>query len=180
MKIIETGLKDAVIIDPIVHGDERGYFFEGFSRQEILEATGYEFDAAQANHSRSTQNILRGLHYQVENVQAKLIWATSGEIYDVIVDMRRSSPNFGCWYGITLSANNKRRLLVPEGFAHGFLVLSQAAEITYLTSDIYNPAGERFLRWNCPEIGINWPVSTPKLNDRDATAPGFGDCETYP
>ena len=117
--------------------------------------------------------------YQVENVQAKLIWATLGEIYDVIVDMRRSSPDFGCWYGITLSANNKRRLLVPKGFAHGFLVLSQAAEITYLTSDIYNPAGERFLRWNCPEIGINWPVSAPKLNDRDATAPGFGDCETY-
>lgn len=179
MKISETGLKDAVIIDPTVHGDERGYFFEGFSRQRILEATGYKFDAAQANHSRSTQNILRGLHYQIENVQAKLIWATSGDIYDVIVDLRRTSPDFGRWYGVTLSADNRRRLLVPEGFAHGFLVLSETAEITYLTSDIYNPDGERFLRWNCPEIGIEWPASSPKLNDRDATAPGFGDCETY-
>ena len=179
MKIFETGLKDAVIVDPTVHGDERGYFFEGFSRQGILEATGYEFDAAQANHSRSSQNILRGLHYQVENVQAKLIWATSGEIYDVIVDMRRSSPDFSRWYGVTLSANNRLRLLVPEGFAHGFQVLSETAEITYLTSDIYNPAGERFLRWNCPKVGIKWPVSNPKLNDRDAAAPGFGDCETF-
>ena len=179
MKISETGLKDAVIIDPTVHGDERGYFFEGFSRQRILETTGYEFDAAQANHSRSTQNILRGLHYQIENVQAKLIWATSGDIYDVIVDLRRTSPDFGRWYGVTLSANNRRRLLVPEGFAHGFLVLSETAEITYLTSDIYNPDGERFLRWNCPEIGIEWPANSPKLNDRVATAPGFGDCEAY-
>lgn len=179
MKINKTGLQDAVIIDPNIHGDERGYFFEGFSRQRIVEATGYEFVVAQANHSRSSQNILRGLHYQVENVQAKLIWATSGEIYDVIVDMRRSSPDFGHWYGVTLSTENKLRLLVPEGFAHGFLVLSETAEITYLTSDIYNPAGERFLRWNCPEVGINWPVSTPKLNDRDATAPSFRDCETY-
>ena len=179
MKISETALKDAVIIDPTVHGDERGYFFEGFSRQRILEANGYDFDAAQANHSRSSQNILRGLHYQIENVQAKLIWATSGDIYDVIVDLRRTSPDFGRWYGVTLSADNRRRLLVPEGFAHGFLVLSETAEITYLTSDIYNPEGERFLRWNCPEIGIKWPTNSPKLNDRDATAPGFGDCETY-
>ena len=179
MNIIEAGLKDAVLVEPTVHGDERGYFFEGFSRQRILEDTGYEFDAAQANHSCSTHNILRGLHYQVENVQAKLIWVTSGKIFDVIVDMRRSSPDFGRWYGVTLSADNKRRLLVPEGFAHGFLVLSESTEITYLTSDIYNPAGERFLRWNCPKIAINWPVSAPKLNERDANAPGFCDCETY-
>ena len=151
MKIFETGLKDAVIFDPTVHGDERGYFFEGFNRQRILEATGYDFDAAQANHSRSSQNILRGLHYQVENVQAKLIWATSGEIYDVIVDMRRSSPDFSRWCSVTLSANNRLRLLVPEGFAHGFLVLSETAEITYLTSDLYNPAGERFSAVELPQ-----------------------------
>ena len=179
MKISETGLKDAFVIEPTIHGDERGNFYEGFSRQRMLDATGYEFDVAQANHSRSTQNILRGLHYQIENVQAKLIWATSGDIYDVIVDLRRASPDFGRWYGITLSAGNRRRMLVPEGFAHGFLVLSETAEITYLTSDIYNPDGERFLRWNCPEIGIRWPVDNPKLNVRDANAPGFGDCETY-
>ena len=179
MKISETGLKDAFVIEPTVHGDERGNFYEGFSRQRMLDATGYEFDVAQANHSRSTQNILRGLHYQIKNVQAKVIWATSGDIYDVIVDLRRASPDFGRWYGITLSADNRRRMLVPEGFAHGFLVLSETAEITYLTSDIYNPDGERFLRWNCPEIGIRWPVGNPKLNHRDANAPGFGNCETY-
>lgn len=180
MKTFETGLKDAFTFAPNVHGDERGYFFEGFNRQRVLEDTGYDFNVAQANQSRSTHNILRGLHYQVENVQAKLIWATLGEIFDVIVDMRRSSLNFGHWYSVTLSADNRRRLLVPEGFAHGFLVLSETAEITYLTSDMYNSAGERCLRWNCPEVGIKWPVSTPMMNERDATAPGFNACETYP
>jgi len=179
MKITETKLQGAFIIEPAVHGDERGHFYEGFNRQHILEATGCEFDAAQANHSRSAKHILRGLHYQMQNVQAKLVWATSGEIYDVAVDLRRSSPGFGQWQGFTLSADNRQRLLVPEGFAHGFLVLSETAEITYLTSDIYNPAAERFLRWNCPKIGIEWPIEAPTLNDRDANAPGFDDCETY-
>mgnify|MGYP001373657218 CR=1 FL=1 len=179
MNITETKIKDAFIIEPKVHGDKRGYFYEGFSHQSIVKATGYEFDVAQVNHSRSTKQILRGLHYQVENVQAKLIWVTAGEIYDVVVDLRRSSPNFGRWHGDTLSANNKRRLLVPEGFAHGFLVLSETAEITYLTSDIYNPAGERCLRWNCPEINIEWPFEGPTLNDRDANAPGLSECEFY-
>ena len=179
MKISDTGLKDAFVINPVLHGDERGYFFEGFSRQRLAEAMGYDFDVAQVNHSRSTKHILRGLHYQVENVQAKLIWATSGEIFDVIVDLRRSSPHFGQWRGIRLSADNRQRILVPAGFAHGFLVLSETAEITYLTSDIYNPAGERFLRWDCPQIGIEWPVSNPTLNERDAAAPGLSDCETY-
>ena len=179
MKISDTGLKDAFVINPVLHGDERGYFFEGFSRQRLAEAMGYDFDVAQVNHSRSTKHILRGLHYQVENVQAKLIWATSGEIFDVIVDLRRSSPHFGQWRGIRLSADNRQRILVPAGFAHGFLVLSETAEITYLTSDIYNPAGERFLRWDCPQIGVEWPVSNPTLNERDAAAPGLSDCETY-
>lgn len=179
MKTFETGLKDAVIFAPTVHSDNRGYFFEGFSRQLVLDTTNYDFDTAQVNHSLSFQNTLRGLHYQVENVQAKLIWATSGEIYDVIVDMRRSSPDFGRWCSVTLSDKNRRRLLVPKGFAHGFLVLSETAEITYLTSDVYNPKSERFLRWNCPKVGINWPVKNPKLNERDATAPAFGDCETF-
>jgi dTDP-4-dehydrorhamnose 3,5-epimerase len=179
MKFSETKLRDALIIDPTVHGDDRGFFFEGFNRHKLFEATGYEFNAAQANHSRSSQHILRGLHYQVENVQAKLIWATSGSIFDVIVDLRRSSPSFGKWTGVELSSDNRRRFLVPEGFAHGFLVLSESAEITYLTSDIYNPTGERFLRWNCPKLGIAWPVSETQLNERDATAPGFSECETY-
>jgi dTDP-4-dehydrorhamnose 3,5-epimerase len=180
MNITETTLRDAFTIDPVIHGDERGNFYEGFNCKRILDATGYEFNVAQTNHSRSTKHILRGLHYQIENIQAKLVWATAGEIHDVIVDLRRSSPNFGQWQGFTLSADNRQRLLVPEGFAHGFLVLSETAEITYLTSDIYNPAAERLLRWNCPEIGIEWPIEAPTLNDRDASAPRFGDCETYP
>lgn len=179
MKISETKLQDAFIINPTVHGDERGFFFEGFNRQRLVEATGYEFDMAQVNHSRSSKHVLRGLHYQMENVQAKLIWVTVGEIYDVIVDLRRSSPHFGQWYGIILSADNRRRLMVPEGFAHGFLVLSDMADITYLASDRYNPAAERFLRWNCPEVSIEWPVLDPALNERDAAAPGLGACETY-
>ena len=119
------------------------------------------------------------MHYQMENVQAKLVWVTSGEIYDVIIDLRRSSPSFAQWRAFTLNAENKRRLLVPEGFAHGFLVLSETAEITYLTSDLYNPAGERFLRWNCPKINVKWPIENPTLNDRDANAPGLSDCDTY-
>ncbi len=180
MNIAKTTINDAFIIDPVIHGDERGDFYEGFSRQCIFESTGYKFDVVQVNHSRSKKHILRGLHYQVENVQAKLIWVTAGEIYDVIVDLRRSSADFGRWHGDRLSAKNMRRMLVPEGFAHGFLVMSDTAEITYLTSDIYNPAGERFLRWNCPKIRIEWPINTPTLNDRDANAPGFGDCETFP
>lgn len=179
MNVIETGLKDAFVIDPKVHEDERGYFFEGFSRQLLTEKIGYEFHVAQINHSKSRLHILRGLHYQVENVQAKLVWVTKGEIYDVIVDLRRSSPNFGQWYSVTLSVDNKRRLLVPEGFAHGFLVMSEIAEITYLTSDIYNPSGERHLKWNCPKVGIIWPELEPTLNERDANAPGLVDCETY-
>ena len=179
MRFSKTELEEAFLIEPLVHGDERGFFFEGFSKTRLAEATGHKFDVAQVNHSRSTKHILRGLHYQVENVQAKLVWVTSGAIYDVIVDLRRSSASFSHWQGFTLSAENKQRLLVPKGFAHGFLVLSQAAEITYVTSDIYNPEGERFLRWDCPKIGIEWPIKTPKLNNRDANAPGFVDCEKY-
>ena len=175
----ETGLEGAFLIDPVVHGDERGFFFEGFSQRCVADTTGYKFDVAQINHSRSKQHILRGMHYQMENVQAKLVWVTSGEIYDVIIDLRRSSPSFAQWRAFTLNAENKRRLLVPEGFAHGFLVLSETAEITYLTSDLYNPAGERFLRWNCPEVNIKWPIENPTLNDRDANAPGLSECDTY-
>ena len=114
MKTSETGLEGAFLIDPVVHGDERGFFFEGFSQKCVAETTGYKFDVAQTNHSRSKQHILRGLHYQVENVQAKLVWLTSGEIYDVIIDLRRSSPSFAQWRAFTLNAENKRRLLVPE------------------------------------------------------------------
>ena len=179
MKITETGLRDAVIIEPKIFGDKRGSFFEGFNRQRILESTGFDFNVAQTNHSSSAKHILRGLHYQVQNTQAKMVWTTFGTIYDVIVDLRRSSPDFGRWFGVELSSENGRRLMVPIGFAHGFVVLSTNAEVTYLTSDIYNPAGERFLRWNCPQIGIRWPVNEPILNERDKEAPGFEECEKF-
>ncbi len=179
MKLTNTNLNDAMTIEPTVHEDERGYFFEGFSRKSLAEMGCYEFNVSQINHSRSAQHILRGLHFQVQNVQAKLVWVTSGEVFDVIVDLRRSSSTFGDWYGVTLSSDNKRRILVPEGFAHGFLVLSKTADVTYLTSDIYDPASERCLRWNCAELGIRWPVDNPILNDRDCSAPSFGECETY-
>ena len=179
MNVIDTGLKDAFVIEPTVHSDERGHFYEGFNRQEFARETGYDFDVFQTNHSQSDHQVLRWLHYQVTNVQAKLVWANFGEIYDVIVDLRRSSQSFGRWYGTTLSTENKKRLLVPEGFAHGFLVTSQRADITYLTSNSYNPQAERFLNWNCPELGIKWPTNEPILNERDARAPTFGDCETF-
>ena len=178
MRVSKTELEDAFIIEPSVHGDERGFFFEGFSKTRLAEATGCKFEVAQVNHSRSTKHILRGLHYQVENVQAKLVWVTFGAIYDVIVDLRRSSSSFSHWQGFTLTAENKQRLLVQKAL-RTVLVLSQAAEITYVTSDIYNPEGERFLRWDCPKIGIEWPIKTPRLNHRDANAPGFDDCEKY-
>ncbi len=179
MQISDVKLNGAFLIDPILHGDQRGFFFEGFSRKRLAEASGYDFNVVQVNHSRSARNILRGLHYQMRNVQAKLVWVTSGEIFDVIVDLRRSSTTFGQWFGTTLSDVNRRRLLVPEGFAHGFLVVSETAEITYLTSDVYNPKAERFLRWNCSMVGIKWPEDNPILNERDATAPGLDECEKY-
>ena len=144
MKITETGLRDAVIIEPKIFGDKRGCFFKGFNRRRILEATGFDFKVAQNNHSSSAKHILRGLHYQVQNTQAKMVWTTLGTIYDVIVDLRRSSPDFGRWFGVELSSENRRRLMVPIGFAHGFVVLSEHAEVTYLTSDIYNPAERDF------------------------------------
>ena len=179
MNINEMELNGAFSIDPIIHSDERGRFFEGINRMRLESVAGYDFNTVQINHSQSGHHILRGLHYQKENVQAKLVWVTCGEIYDVIVDLRRSSSTFGRWASIILSADNKRRLLVPEGFAHGFLVLSENADITYLTSDIFNPAGERTLRWNCAELGIKWPTDNPVLNDRDANAPGFHECEKF-
>ena len=156
MKISDTGLKDAFVINPVLHGDERGYFFEGFSRQRLAEAMGYDFDVAQVNHSRSTKHILRGLHYQVENVQAKLIWATSGEIFDVIVDLRRSSPHFGQWRGIRLSADNRQRILVPAGFAHGFLVTSEVAQVLCKTTDYYSPTHARSILWSETALSIDW------------------------
>ena len=151
MMVIETNLNDAAVLDPTIYGDERGYFFEGFNRQHLAKVTGYDFCVAQTNHSRSQRNILRGMHFQVKNVQAKFVWVAAGEIFDAIVDLRRSSSTFGQWYGTNLSSENRRRIFVPEGFAHGFLVLSGVAEVSYLTSDIYNPDAERFLRWNCPK-----------------------------
>ena len=180
MKIYKTNLKDALVFTPAIHSDARGYFSEAFNKHDFCGGTNINFNVVQVNQSHSKRHVLRGLHYQIQHTQAKLIWVTHGTIYDVIVDLRRSSPSFGKWAGFDLSANNKKQVYVPEGFAHGFIVLSKTAYITYLTSATYSPEFERCLRWNCPQLDIKWPVNSPHLTDRDANAPDFGSCETYP
>ena len=167
MKIIETKLPGVVLIEPKVFGDERGFFMETFRdewfRQHICERT-----FVQENHSKSTQGVLRGLHYQTENTQGKLVRVVVGEVFDVAVDMRRSSPTFGQWVGEILSADNKRQLWVPEGFAHGFYVLSETAEFVYKCTDYYNPQAEHSLLWNDATVGIDWHlIGEPSLSAKD-------------
>ncbi len=169
MKFIETALADVKILEPQVFGDERGFFMETFRTQAFNEACG-EREFVQENHSKSRKGILRGLHYQVEQTQGKLVRVISGEVFDVAVDMRKSSPTFGQWVGVTLSAENKRQLWVPEGFAHGFYVTSDEAEFVYKCTDYYAPAHERSLRWDDPTVGVEWPIAegdTPVLSAKD-------------
>ena len=181
MKAIPTGLPGVILLEPKVFGDDRGFFFESYNRRAFREATGLDPDFVQDNHSRSARNVLRGLHYQVRQPQGKLVRVTSGEVYDVAVDLRRSSPTFGRWVGLTLSAANHRMLWVPEGFAHGFVVTSEHAEFLYKTTDYYAPEHERSLLWNDPALGIAWPVEgTPLLKPRDAAAPPLASAETFP
>ena len=181
MKAIPTGLPGVILLEPKVFGDDRGFFFESYNRRAFREATGLDPDFVQDNHSRSARNVLRGLHYQVRQPQGKLVRVTSGEVYDVAVDLRRSSPTFGRWVGLTLSAANRRMLWVPEGFAHGFVVTSDHAEFLYKTTDYYAPEHERSLLWNDPALGIAWPVEgTPLLKPRDAAAPPLASAETFP
>ena len=181
MKAIPTELPGVILLEPKVFGDDRGFFFESYNRRAFREATGLDPDFVQDNHSRSARNVLRGLHYQVRQPQGKLVRVTSGEVYDVAVDLRRSSPTFGRWVGLTLSAANRRMLWVPEGFAHGFVVTSEHAEFLYKTTDYYAPEHERSLLWNDPALGIAWPVEgAPLLKPSDAAAPPLASAETFP
>jgi dTDP-4-dehydrorhamnose 3,5-epimerase len=180
MKTTPTALPDILLIEPRVFGDERGFFFESYNRRALAEA-GLVADFVQDNHSRSTRGVLRGLHYQIERAQGKLVRVTAGEVFDVAVDMRRSSPTYGRWMGIVLSAENKRMLWIPPGFAHGFLVLSDAAEFLYKTTDYWYPEFERTLLWNDPVIGIEWPLSgAPTLAAKDVAGRPLALAAAYP
>ena len=181
MKAIPTEIPGVILLEPKVFGDDRGFFFESYNRRAFRDATGLDPDFVQDNHSRSARNVLRGLHYQVRQPQGKLVRVTAGEVYDVAVDLRRSSPTFGRWVGLTLSAANRRMLWVPEGFAHGFVVTSDHAEFLYKTTDYYAPEHERSLLWNDPALAIPWPVEgTPLLKPGDAAAPPLAAAETFP
>ena len=181
MKIINTSIPDVKIIEPQIFGDERGFFMETF-RASWFKANVAEVDFVQDNHSKSTQGILRGLHYQTEQPQGKLVRVISGEVYDVVVDLRKSSPTFGEWEGTMLSAENKRQLWIPEGFAHGFYVTTESAEFTYKCTDYYAPEHEKSLLWNDPQLAINWPIpkgDMPKLSAKDTVGLSFKDSEYF-
>jgi dTDP-4-dehydrorhamnose 3,5-epimerase len=169
MKIVATRIPDVLIIEPRVFGDARGFFFESFNEQAFRVATGLDVAFVQDNHSRSAQGVLRGLHYQIEQPQGKLVRVVRGAVFDVAVDLRRVSPTFGQWVGVELSEENHRQLWVPAGFGHGFLTLSETADFLYKTTDYYAPAFERCIAWNDPALGIDWPLSgiTALLSQKD-------------
>jgi len=180
MQIIQTDIADLLILQPKVFGDERGFFMESFNRRTWLEHTGLEFDFVQDNHSRSGRGVLRGLHYQIKQPQGKLVRVVSGEVFDVAVDVRRSSPTFGRWTGVMLSAENRLQFWIPPGFAHGFMVVSEEADFLYKATDYYAPEFERTIIWNDPELGIVWPEGIiPELSEKDAAAPLFSEAEVY-
>lgn len=179
MKVIPTGIPDVLIIEPKVFGDERGFFYESFNQRQWQEATGLKTTFVQDNHSRSARGVLRGLHYQIRQPQGKLVRCVVGEVYDVAVDLRRKSPTFGKWVGMTLSAENKRQLWVPEGFAHGFLVTSDYAEFLYKTTDYYAPEFERCIAWNDESLNIEWPITDPLLSQKDGAAANLGGASLF-
>jgi dTDP-4-dehydrorhamnose 3,5-epimerase len=181
LEIQRLAIADVLLLRPKIYGDQRGFFLESWNRKKFAEL-GLDFDFVQDNHSRSAQHILRGLHYQVQNTQGKLVRVTSGSVFDVTVDMRRSSATFGRWVGVKLSAENHHMLWVPPGFAHGFLVLSESADFQYKCTDFYSPAHERSLAWNDPDVGIEWPLpkgASPLLSAKDAAGTPFRDAETF-
>lgn len=181
MQAISTKLPGVLILEPKVFGDERGFFFESFNARAFAEATGLQCEFVQDNHSRSQRGVLRGLHYQVQQAQGKLVRVSAGEVFDVAVDLRRSSPTFGKWVGTLLSAENKRQLWVPAGFAHGFVVLSEFAEFLYKTTDYYAPEHERCIRWNDPTLAIDWPLDgAPQLSAKDQAGLSFADAQAFP
>ena len=180
MNVIPIAIPDVLIIEPKVFGDERGFFFESFNRRQFAELIGRNVDFVQDNHSRSAKNVLRGLHYQIQQPQGKLVRVVQGAVFDVAVDIRRSSPTFGQHVGVELSADNKRLLWVPEGFAHGFVVLSDTAEFLYKTTDYWAPEFERSIAWNDPAIGIQWPIQgEPSLSAKDKQAKALAEAEHF-
>ncbi len=180
MHVIATDLPEVMIIEPKVFGDARGFFLESFNAKAFAEATGVDLPFVQDNHSRSAQGVLRGLHYQIKQAQGKLVRVVRGSVFDVAVDVRRSSPNFGRWVGVELSEDNNRQLWVPPGFAHGFLVLSASADFLYKTTDYYAPEHERSVLWNDPAIGIDWPLpGEPLLSGKDKAGVLLKDAEVF-
>lgn len=174
MKSIPLAIPEVVLIEPTVFGDERGFFFESFNHKQFEEAIGRKVEFVQDNHSKSIKNVLRGLHFQTEQPQGKLVRVVAGEVFDVAVDVRHDSPTFGQWVGAHLSGENKHQLWVPEGFAHGFVVLSDSAEFLYKTTAYYAPQFEAAIMWNDPDLGIDWPVEgEPTLSAKDAIAMTF-------
>jgi len=180
MQIIERALNGVVLLEPKVFGDDRGFFMETFNQRVFCELTGVASGFVQDNHSRSAGGVLRGLHYQIRQPQGKLVRVVSGSVFDVAVDLRRSSSSFGQWYGAELSAQNKRQLWIPPGFAHGFLVTSESAEFLYKTTDYWAPEFERSLAWNDPALAITWPLAgEPVLSAKDRVGLPFAQSETY-
>ncbi|HYD95600.1 MAG TPA: dTDP-4-dehydrorhamnose 3,5-epimerase [Noviherbaspirillum sp.] len=182
MKLVATAIADVFLVEPTVFGDARGFFFESFNERRFREAIGAgdELRFVQDNHSKSAKNVLRGLHYQIRQPQGKLVRVVAGEVFDVAVDIRRSSPTFGKWVGAILSSENKRQMWVPAGFAHGFVVTSDSAEFLYKTTDYWAQEYERSIAWNDPAIGIEWPVSgEPVLSDKDRNARLLAEAEVY-
>jgi dTDP-4-dehydrorhamnose 3,5-epimerase len=181
MKVIKTEIPDVLIIEPRVFGDERGFFFESFNERLWREATGLDVKFVQDNHSKSAGGVLRGLHYQIRFPQGKLVRVISGEVFDVAVDIRKSSPTFGKVEAVYLSAENRRQLWIPAGFAHGFLVVSESAEFLYKTTDYYAPEYDRCIIWNDPDLKIEWPLKgEPVLSAKDAKGVFFKDAEVFP
>lgn len=180
MKATPLSIPDVVLLEPILFGDERGFFFESFNQRRFEEIVGKKVNFVQDNHSRSAKNVLRGLHYQIRQPQGKLVRVVAGEVFDVAVDVRKSSPTFGRWIGEILSAENKKQLWIPEGFAHGFLVLSETAEFLYKTTDYYAPVYERCIAWNDTHVGIQWPsTETPTLSGKDCHGGSLNEVELF-
>jgi dTDP-4-dehydrorhamnose 3,5-epimerase len=181
MQVVQTAIPDLLIIEPKVFGDARGFFFESFNQRSFEALTGRACQFVQDNHSRSARHVLRGLHYQIQQPQGKLVRVVSGEVYDVAVDIRRSSPTFGQWVGVHLSAENKKMFWIPEGFAHGFVVLSESAEFLYKTTDYWAPEYERSIVWNDPDLAIDWPLNgaVPTLSAKDQSGKLFREAEVF-
>jgi len=178
--VTTTAIPDVLILEPKVFGDARGFFFESFNARDFTRATGVDVQFVQDNHSKSAKGVLRGLHYQIQRAQGKLVRVVQGSVFDVVVDLRKSSPTFGRWVGVELSADNYRQLWIPPGFAHGFVVLSESAEFLYKTTDYWYPEHERSLLWNDPAIGIDWPIDfEPQLAAKDLAGKPLAEAEVF-